>query len=147
MDHDERVHRDLSAHLSLDVTSPATLAFELAVSTQVAAQESLVKIDPKVPLEIAALFGCAILTGVGAVTNTAKVAPGQPVAVVRQVTGSSGLVSTTETVRVCARLTLVTCYPFSMVGPAPSRFVVVADRVDAAARVQAALWTVLAAGP
>jgi len=47
----------------------------------VAAQESLVKIDPSVPLGVAALFGCAILTGVGAVTNTAKVAPGQPVAV------------------------------------------------------------------
>jgi sortase A len=28
------------------------------------------------------------------------------------------------------RLTLVTCYPFSMVGPAPSRFVVSADRVE-----------------
>jgi transglutaminase-like putative cysteine protease len=31
----------MSAHLSLDVTSPATLAFELATSTQVVAQESL----------------------------------------------------------------------------------------------------------
>jgi sortase A len=29
------------------------------------------------------------------------------------------------------RLTLVTCYPFSMIGPAPSRFVVSADRVEA----------------
>jgi alcohol dehydrogenase len=47
----------------------------------VARQESLIKIDPSVPLQAAALFGCAILTGVGAVTNTAKVAPGQPVAV------------------------------------------------------------------
>jgi alcohol dehydrogenase len=47
----------------------------------VAAQESLVKIDPSVPLQTAALFGCAVLTGVGAVTNTAKVAPGQSVAV------------------------------------------------------------------
>jgi alcohol dehydrogenase len=47
----------------------------------VAAQESLIRIDPSVPLPTAALFGCAILTGVGAVTNTAKVAPGQPVAI------------------------------------------------------------------
>ncbi len=47
----------------------------------VAVQESMIKIDPSVPLQTAALFGCAILTGVGAVTNTAKVAPGQPVAV------------------------------------------------------------------
>jgi sortase A len=28
------------------------------------------------------------------------------------------------------RLTLVTCYPFSVVGPAPSRFIVTADRVE-----------------
>lgn len=47
----------------------------------VAAQESLVKVGRDVPLAKAALFGCAILTGIGAVTNTAKVSPGQPVAV------------------------------------------------------------------
>jgi alcohol dehydrogenase len=47
----------------------------------VAAQESVVKIDPEIPLEKAALFGCAVMTGVGAVVNTAKVAPGQSVAV------------------------------------------------------------------
>ena len=47
----------------------------------VAASESLVKIDRAVPLDKAALFGCAILTGVGAVLNTARVAPGQSVAV------------------------------------------------------------------
>ena len=34
------------------------------------------------PFELAALFGCAVLTGVGAVVNTAKVEPGQSVAVV-----------------------------------------------------------------
>src|SRR5271165_6413900 len=48
----------------------------------VAARESCVKIDPDVPLELAALFGCAVLTGVGAVVNTARVAPGASVAVV-----------------------------------------------------------------
>jgi alcohol dehydrogenase len=47
----------------------------------VAASESLVKIDPALPLDKAALFGCAILTGVGAVLNTARVAPGLSVAV------------------------------------------------------------------
>jgi len=47
----------------------------------VAAQESLVKIDPSLPLEVAALFGCAVMTGVGAVVNTAKVEPGTSVAV------------------------------------------------------------------
>ena len=48
----------------------------------VVARESCVKIDPDLPLELAALFGCAVLTGVGAVINTAKVEPGQSVAVV-----------------------------------------------------------------
>ena len=40
------------------------------------------KIDKSLPLEIAALFGCAVMTGVGAVANTSKVHPGQKVAVV-----------------------------------------------------------------
>jgi alcohol dehydrogenase len=47
----------------------------------VAAQESLVKIDATVPLTTAALFGCAVMTGVGAVVNTARVTPGSAVAV------------------------------------------------------------------
>lgn len=47
----------------------------------VAAQESLVKIDPNLPLAMAALFGCAVVTGVGAVFNTARVEPGTSVAV------------------------------------------------------------------
>lgn len=47
----------------------------------VAAQESLVVIDPAFPLEKAALFGCAVITGVGAVVNTARVEPGAAVAV------------------------------------------------------------------
>lgn len=47
----------------------------------VVAQESLVKIDPAIPLDKAALFGCAVLTGVGAVVNTARVEPGSSVAV------------------------------------------------------------------
>jgi alcohol dehydrogenase len=45
-------------------------------------RRSLVKIDPEVPLDEAAMFGCAVLTGVGAVLNTAGVRPGQTVAVV-----------------------------------------------------------------
>jgi alcohol dehydrogenase len=47
----------------------------------VAAQESLVKIDASLPLPTAALFGCAVMTGVGAVVNTARVMPGTSVAV------------------------------------------------------------------
>jgi alcohol dehydrogenase len=45
-------------------------------------RRSLVKIDPELPFKEAALFGCAVLTGVGAVLNTAKVTAGSRVAVV-----------------------------------------------------------------
>jgi alcohol dehydrogenase len=45
-------------------------------------RRSLVKIDPDLPLDEAALFGCAVLTGVGAVINTAKISAGSSVAVI-----------------------------------------------------------------
>src|SRR5437868_6830641 len=45
-------------------------------------RRSLIKIDRELPLDEAALFGCAVLTGVGAVINTAKVPAGASVAVV-----------------------------------------------------------------
>ncbi|MDP7345332.1 MAG: zinc-binding dehydrogenase, partial [Alphaproteobacteria bacterium] len=43
---------------------------------------SLVPVDKDLPLDEAALFGCAIITGVGAVINTARVPLGASVAVV-----------------------------------------------------------------
>lgn len=43
--------------------------------------DNVVKIDPKIPLDRAALVGCAVTTGVGAVFNTAQVEPGATVAV------------------------------------------------------------------
>ena len=43
--------------------------------------ENVVKIDPKIPLDRAALVGCAVTTGVGAVFNTARVEPGSTVVV------------------------------------------------------------------
>ena len=48
----------------------------------VAHRNSVIKIESPVSFEEAALFGCAVLTGVGAVVNTAKVTPGSKVAVV-----------------------------------------------------------------
>lgn len=45
-------------------------------------RRSVIKIDPTVPLDEAALFGCAVLTGVGAVVNTAQVRVGASVAVI-----------------------------------------------------------------
>jgi alcohol dehydrogenase len=48
----------------------------------VMARRGVLKIDKDLPLEMAALFGCAVMTGVGAAVNTAQVRPGQTVAVV-----------------------------------------------------------------
>src|SRR5882724_4421751 len=45
-------------------------------------ENAIVKIDPDVPLDRAALVGCGVTTGVGAVFNTAKVEPGTTVAVI-----------------------------------------------------------------
>jgi alcohol dehydrogenase len=70
-----RLHRDggdLNHHLGV-----SAFAEYATVS-----RRSLVKIDGGVPLDEAALFGCAVLTGVGAVINTARVAAGASVAVV-----------------------------------------------------------------
>ncbi|HXA23040.1 MAG TPA: zinc-binding dehydrogenase, partial [Acetobacteraceae bacterium] len=48
----------------------------------VVSRRSVVKIDRDLPLDEAALFGCAVLTGVGAVVNTARLQPGQSAAVI-----------------------------------------------------------------
>lgn len=40
-------------------------------------QRSCVKVDREIPAEIAAVFGCAVLTGVGAVINSARLMPGE----------------------------------------------------------------------
>jgi S-(hydroxymethyl)glutathione dehydrogenase / alcohol dehydrogenase len=45
-------------------------------------ERALAKIQPDVPLDRAALIGCGVMTGLGAVFNTAKVEPGSTVAVV-----------------------------------------------------------------
>ncbi|GAB3679472.1 zinc-dependent alcohol dehydrogenase family protein [Salinisphaera aquimarina] len=45
-------------------------------------RESLVRIDPELDYEIAAVFGCAVLTGVGAMIHTAKLRLGQTALVV-----------------------------------------------------------------
>ena len=48
----------------------------------VVSRRSLVKVDPEMPLDRVALFGCAVLTGVGAVVNTGEARAGESVAVV-----------------------------------------------------------------
>ncbi|MDQ3554113.1 MAG: alcohol dehydrogenase catalytic domain-containing protein [Chloroflexota bacterium] len=49
---------------------------------QVVAAEAAIRVDPRTPPEIAALVGCAVTTGVGAVLNTAAVQAGESVVVI-----------------------------------------------------------------
>lgn len=53
----------------------------------IASRHSVVKIDRTLPYEVAALFGCAVMTGVGAVINTARLMMGQTVLI----TGMGGV--------------------------------------------------------
>lgn len=62
-----------TVHHHLGVSAFATQA--------VVDRRSVVKIDSDIPPETAALFGCAVLTGVGAVMNTAQVRPGESVTI------------------------------------------------------------------
>jgi alcohol dehydrogenase len=65
--------------LSGDRRWPAPFHHHLGVSAfadhVVVSAHSAVKVDPELPYDIAALFGCAVLTGVGAAVNSARVEP------------------------------------------------------------------------
>ena len=50
-------------------------------SYSVVPESAAIKIDPDVPLEVAALIGCSVMTGVGAVLNTARVQAGESLVV------------------------------------------------------------------
>jgi Zn-dependent alcohol dehydrogenase len=70
-----RLHRgEQSVHHHLGVSAFAEYA--------VMARESLVKVDSSLPFDEAAVFGCAVMTGVGAVTNTVQPRPGSSMAVI-----------------------------------------------------------------
>jgi alcohol dehydrogenase len=75
----------LSGHRRLK-RNGETINHHLGVSAfadyAVVSRRSLVKVDRELPLDEAALFGCAVLTGVGAVVNTARVQAGASVAVI-----------------------------------------------------------------
>jgi S-(hydroxymethyl)glutathione dehydrogenase/alcohol dehydrogenase len=45
-------------------------------------KDSVVRIDPTVPFETAAVLGCAVPTGFGSATNVAQVQPGETVAII-----------------------------------------------------------------
>lgn len=79
--------RDTMGKLSRPFTVGGEKAFQFAnagVFTErtVVAESQAVVIPQEVPLEVACLIGCAVVTGAGAVLNRAKVQPGQTVAVI-----------------------------------------------------------------
>lgn len=69
-----RLHRGAPVNHHLGVSAFAAHA--------VVAQESCVRVPPDLPFAEAAVFGCAVLTGVGAVVNTAAMPRGASVAVI-----------------------------------------------------------------
>ena len=71
-----------SAGIAVDANGRSTIISLSAFATQRGVGSLLVRVDKDLPLEEAALFGCAVLTGVGAAVNTAAIEPGQSVAVV-----------------------------------------------------------------
>ena len=81
--------------------SSSSWVLRVSPNTQRSRARSLVKIDKELPFDEAALFGCAVLTGVGAVINTAKVSAGSSVAVIGL--GGVGLSSLLGAVAVGAR--------------------------------------------
>lgn len=79
--------RDTMGRLSRPFTVGGEKAFQFAnagVFTErtVVAESQAVVIDKAMPLEVACLIGCAVVTGAGAVLNRAKVQPGQTVVVI-----------------------------------------------------------------
>jgi Zn-dependent alcohol dehydrogenase len=68
---DRRWHDGLHHHLGVSAFSD-----HIVVSAQ-----SAIRVDPELPFEVAALFGCAVLTGVGAAINSAEVTPDDNVAI------------------------------------------------------------------
>jgi Zn-dependent alcohol dehydrogenase len=78
----------------------------------VVARESAVVVPKDVPLQTAALFGCAVLTGAGAVLNTASVRPGQSVAIYGL--GGVGLASVMGAV-------VANAWPIVAVDPVPAK--------------------------
>jgi S-(hydroxymethyl)glutathione dehydrogenase/alcohol dehydrogenase len=80
------------AHVMAGYAMPRFMAGELPIfgmagcgafaEEMVVPRPGVVKIDPDVPYEVAALVGCGVMTGVGAVINTAAVRPGDTVVII-----------------------------------------------------------------
>jgi len=90
------------SYLGLGTFAEATIVPESAV----------IAVDPRVPPEVAALIGCSVATGVGAVLNTARVRPGESAVVV----GCGGVGQA-----IILGLELAGAYPIAAVDLSPER--------------------------
>ena len=80
---DLRRDKDQPARLELKSNRVTQFAGLSAFAEQMLIHENfLVRVTPEIPLDRAALIGCAVTTGVGAVFRTAAVRPGSTVAVI-----------------------------------------------------------------
>ncbi len=68
---------DVGGEAAFGFAGCGTFAEELVVP-----RSGAIRVDPDVPFEVAALIGCGVLTGVGAVFNTARMPQGANVAVI-----------------------------------------------------------------
>lgn len=74
---------DDTSRLSRDGTEIAHfLGVSCFAEAVVCAEQSLLKIPDDIPLSIAAIAGCSVMTGVGAAVNSARVEPGSSVLVI-----------------------------------------------------------------
>lgn len=64
-------NKDVSTHVGVSAFSEYTIVSE----------NSLVKVNTEAPFEILALFGCSVVTGIGAVVNSAKLQLGQTIVI------------------------------------------------------------------
>ena len=80
----ERAGAASNARGSLPDGSPlsVTLGVGSLAEQVVVGENAAIKVPDDLPLDQGALLGCAVLTGFGAVRNTARVAPGETVAVI-----------------------------------------------------------------
>lgn len=81
------------------IAGMGTFAEEMVVS-----ERAVVHIPDDVPMDIAALIGCGVMTGAGAALNTAKVEPGSTVVVI----GCGGVgINAIQGAKVCGAATIV----------------------------------------
>ncbi|HEX6165590.1 MAG TPA: alcohol dehydrogenase catalytic domain-containing protein [Acidimicrobiales bacterium] len=126
--------RDTMGRLGRPFTVGGEKAFSFAntgVFTEqvVVTETQAIVIDPEVPLRVACLIGCAVVTGAGAVLNRARVQPGQSVVVI----GAGGIgQAAVQAARIAAagRIVVVDANPDK---EAVSRLFGATDFVDAGA--------------